>query len=69
MKGLKPCPFCGGEASVTKTRSHEWIIGCDSTYGSACPGYVWKCAPVYFTKELAVKAWNRSATYLPEKQH
>ena len=59
MQKIKSCPFCGGEAIIKKTRSHAWIIGCDGRYGNACHGYLWKCAPVYLTKESVITAWNR----------
>ena len=59
MPELKPCPFCGGNATARKTRAHEWIIGCDGDYGPVCPGYVWKHCPVYLTKKDAVNAWQR----------
>ena len=59
MPELKPCPFCGESAICKKTRAHEWVIGCDGRFGSACPGYIWKMAPVYFTKKEATTAWNR----------
>ena len=59
MDKLKPCPFCGEKTIIKKIRAHEWVIGCDGKNGSACPGYVWKCAPVYLTKETATKEWNK----------
>jgi hypothetical protein len=58
---LKPCPFCGEEAVIKKTRPHEWIIGCEGRYGSTCPGFVWKSTPVYLTKACETTAWNRRA--------
>ena len=60
-KGLKPCPFCGGEAMVMQlelNHNKEWIIGCDGINGSLCPGDIYKLSPFYTSRELAVKMWN-----------
>lgn len=60
---LKSCPFCGAEAKTYKLykslKLDVWLVGCDGKYGNLCPGYVWKCAPVYLSKESATRAWNR----------
>lgn len=65
MDKLKPCPFCGGEAKITQLDLHsesipyeKWIIGCDGINGSLCPGYIYKCSPVYTFRELAIRMWN-----------
>lgn len=64
---LKPCPFCGGEAKIFQVGidanpdsvlNGTFVIGCDGINGSLCPGYIYKCSPVYMSKELAVKMWN-----------
>lgn len=66
-KKLKSCPFCGGNAIIMRvgidsnlesTINGTWIIGCDGTNGSLCPGYIYKCSPLYVSKELAIKMWN-----------
>lgn len=66
-KELMPCPFCGGEAIITRVGidsdpesilNGKYIIGCDGTNGSLCPGYVYKCSPLYMSKELAIRMWN-----------
>ena len=62
----KPCPFCGGEAKIIQLDLEDeggisngmWAIGCDGINGSLCPGYIYKCSPVYVSKELAVAMWN-----------
>lgn len=64
MIDLKPCPFCGEEAKTHQvfnpwSEEPSWVVGCDGSYGSGCPGYIWKLTPVYLTEEQAVKAWNR----------
>ena len=58
MNNLKPCPFCGSEAGISRVREDAdiWIVGCDEIL---CPGYIWKAAPVYYTRELAEEYWNR----------
>ena len=65
-EGLKPCPFCGEEAETHQsfipwTGEFYWVVGCEGSYGSGCPGYVWKLTPMYLTEEHAVRAWNRRA--------
>lgn len=59
MIGLKPCPFCGGEAHIK-----EVVSACETLYtagcsDSECMGYeTWLLKP---TKEEAIAAWNRRA--------
>ena len=59
MSGLKPCPFCGGEAHVKEVVSAcetLYTVGCSD---SECMGYeTWLLKP---TKEEAIAAWNRRA--------
>ena len=53
-KKLKPCPFCGSEATLYEYR--WWGI----SYGVECT----KCDAIlegYSTKEEAIEAWNRRA--------
>lgn len=58
MSELKPCPFCGGEASIAVLYG-LFAVGCNS--GSNCPGNIEKCAPMYFEKETAKEYWNKRA--------
>ena len=54
MADLKPCPFCGGEATVKKDNFGNVRVGC-----TKCPcdiGRSW-----FTTKREAVRAWNRRA--------
>lgn len=52
---LLPCPFCGGEASMSDDPNHStaWEVGC---YDPDCPAQpnVWQV-----TKAEAIAAWNR----------
>ena len=58
-KTLKPCPFCGGNGSVTidpkgvkDSRGKKWMytVSCDRCCAST--GICW-------TREMAIDAWNR----------
>lgn len=54
---INPCPFCGGAAKIIHSPGTDiFAIGCDDDI--LCPGHVYKCAPVYYGKETALKAWN-----------
>ena len=65
---LKRCPFCGELAEVKQIhmdktaldaiRDGMWAVGCDGKNGALCPGNIWKFAPFYTTRELAVECWN-----------
>lgn len=59
MINLKPCPFCGKEAKTMNLTNDLFVVGCD--YNPNCPGYMGKCAPEYYTEELAIEYWNRRA--------
>lgn len=51
---LKPCPFCGGNATTVESDpTGEFFICCES-----CKAFV----GVYATENEAVAAWNRRAT-------
>lgn len=48
---LKPCPFCGGKAEVSRPDEEHWHVICMN-----CPcsvGRFW-----YWKKKDAIKAWN-----------
>lgn len=56
--GLKPCPFCGGKATVMQIPDSDlWTVGCDDEL--MCWGNINHIAMVFCTKENAQKAWNR----------
>lgn len=52
MDNLKPCPFCGGEASVKDYLKGKYAVGCD------IGGCLASLFP-YDTIEEAIAAWNR----------
>lgn len=55
---LKPCPFCGSEASIFPSCDHStaWVGGCSASNG--CPGQdaVWEDS-----EEEAYAVWNTRA--------
>ena len=54
MTELKPCPFCGGTATILKIDNVWYEVHCDN-----CPCNVGRC---WFPKrEEAIAAWNRRA--------
>ena len=55
MSELKPCPFCGGEATIpTIDSAHRYHVQC-----SKCRKYTW-CS----SRDRAIADWNaRSDTY------
>ena len=59
MSGLKPCPFCGGEAHVK-----EVVSACETLYTVGCSDSEWMGYETWLlkpTKEEAIAAWNRRA--------
>ena len=58
MERLKPCPFCGGEASI------DWsyhLCAAPVTYNVECRRCTAKIEYPYDSEEEAVMAWNRRA--------
>lgn len=59
MNELKPCPFCGYEAEISKGR----FDGKDTSYvmckKCAARGEFFFVSPKYASNERAIKAWNR----------
>ena len=60
MIELKPCPFCGGEANITK--GERWL---DETCTPSKPYYYARCQNCYTTgykyhptEKEAIEAWN-----------
>ena len=47
---LKPCPFCGGEASIYVAHDDGYYVCCDEC---GC------CLPVYNMEQDAIREWNR----------
>lgn len=62
-QGLKPCPFCGGEAKLQRFTSiyfstgHGYCVVCNT---EDCQGNVEPANP-YPLEEEAMEAWNRRA--------
>lgn len=56
-KKLKPCPFCGGRAELTKFRQ-TWSVGCARDI-LKCPCKPWTGSQ--WTEEKAIEIWNRRA--------
>ena len=53
---LKPCPFCGGEASIVGKRYEaKFCVGCDDDSCLGFSGLGW----LYDSKQEAAEAWNR----------
>ena len=69
MSELKPCPFCGGEAKVTKDRDcwghGEFVLKvyvmCKSCHSQGKPIYDRDVWPENQMEVEAIEAWNRRA--------
>ncbi len=65
---LKTCPFCGGEAKITRTRyvfsnnqiREAFAAVCDNDSKKECPGRLCFCR-AYDTEAEAIAAWNHRA--------
>lgn len=57
MAELKPCPFCGGEATLTKEYG-RFFVSCEN---DNCSVGVETTLWVSGTMDGAIKAWNRRA--------
>lgn len=64
MSKLKPCPFCGGEASIVETEPRIYIPSRNGKYAVACYGceiylgYDEDYGCKFDTEEEAIEAWN-----------
>jgi Lar family restriction alleviation protein len=61
MTELKPCPFCGGEAIITR---HALLPAYDDAapiafFGGECKICLVGYPKLWKTKEAAAEAWNR----------
>lgn len=62
---LKPCPFCGGIAWLTRSGS-AWVVCCTKCFAKSCYQDLpsrWnssKCLDTHLIKKV-VKAWNKRA--------
>ena len=57
MSGLKKCPFCGGEATLTKEHDRFFVSCENDDCGVVVETRFW----VSRTMERAIEAWNRRA--------
>ena len=57
MSELKPCPFCGGEATLTKEQGRFFVSCENDDCGVVVETRLW----VSRTMEGAIEAWNRRA--------
>lgn len=56
MKEVKPCPFCGGYAYVSRERyGKKFNVGCSNDNCLGFSGLGW----LYDSEEDAAKAWNK----------
>ena len=65
-EGLKPCPFCGGEAKIWKCepRIHRYRDHVYCVYCGNCEllfGYDEDYGGIFTTEDEAIEAWNRRA--------
>lgn len=58
---LKPCPFCGGEATWAKTNK-GWKVECEGRFGSCFMNARTHYQP---HKHMAITAWNTRADLSP----
>lgn len=60
MTELKPCPFCGGEADISRwggfLSQYYYIVQCKE-----CVGMVMTKPSVNASEAEAIEAWNRRA--------
>ena len=59
---LKPCPFCGGKATVSKVPeglngSGLYVVGCNED--ELCMGNINHFTMLFLTRRLAINSWNR----------
>ena len=56
---LKPCPFCGGKAKVSKSSIDNYIVKC--TYCPCDFGRIW-----FWKEEDVISAWNARISRISE---
>ena len=55
MDELKPCPFCGGNATSEHPENARWSVGCSDIDGD-CMGF--QSLQTFARKAEAITAWN-----------
>ena len=58
MAELKPCPFCGGKAELTRC-GNQWYVQCAGREPIDCYCKPW--TGYIDTSEIAIEVWNRRA--------
>lgn len=54
---LKPCPFCGGKAELSRDWNDMYVVQCSNLSMCGAPPRTWYAA----TRAAAVRAWNTRA--------
>lgn len=66
---IKPCPFCGGEATVEEVDNlHKGVsfsVGCSTDEDGSCYGY--QSLTTFARRSDAIAAWNKRAKAVPEQ--
>ncbi len=64
---IKPCPFCGGTASIEEVpgptvnpKEVSFSVGCDLPEEDGCMGY--QALQTFARRSDAINAWNKRAT-------
>ena len=60
MNELKPCPFCGGEATLLhgQTENQYSYVRCGKCFSKTAEYYI---ATTHSCDDKAIEAWNRRA--------
>lgn len=56
---LKPCPFCGGEATIYTVVWGRYVVGCET--GKCYCNTMTHDLPIFIDEQEAIEAWNRRA--------
>ena len=59
MDELRPCPFCGGDGSLSVGIEEKTVYGSCWTCGARGSGIRYKNRPSVEDVEKAIRAWNR----------
>ena len=62
MTDLLPCPFCGGNELILKSKEFQkenLFVGCISCFDCHAMGSRWISSDLHFLNDDAAKAWNK----------